>query len=158
MTCIRSSVLACTLLALVAGGAGFAHSGGHGHGIHDPHSMNPSAAMHHLHRLLMTLDLDEDQVARLHELMRERHERLEAVSERFEQEHLEVMVAVHAEDFDERSIRKASKKLAEAQLEMMLEMARLRTDIRAELTDEQKSSMDRTLRGHLQQLKQGAMR
>ena len=106
----------------------------------------------------MKLELSDEQVARLHRLMQDRHEDLDAATQRFEQEHLEVMIAVHAQDFDERAIRKAAKRLAEAQVDMMLEMGRLRSEVRSELDDEQRASLDRTLHEHLQQMQQGAMR
>jgi Spy/CpxP family protein refolding chaperone len=130
------------VLALVPASA-FAQRGPGG-----PHGGGPPEPGMHLERVLGTLNLSSDQQAAIDKILSARRDAGESDRQDMATARMALMDRIHAETFDEQAIRQAAAAVAAVEAEKAVATAKTLGEIRAVLTAEQRTQLQKALAEH----------
>ena len=136
------------LSVAVASGDSNEHRGGH-HGKYCKQSgegNHKKRMEHRLQRMTKHLQLSEEQASKVRSVFEKHSEELSALRSEKQSNRQELRASMHAENMDMTKVEKLAKKQGMLKTEKILIKAKIKSEIKAILTDEQRAKM-KTMRG-----------
>ena len=130
------AIIPATILVAQPGPGAPGFGGPHGRGF------GPDGPGFFLEHMTEELELSEGQVAELEEMLSAHRVATAELRAQARSAHEEAAKLAESETFDEAAIRAAGRKVADVQVELAVERARLRSEMHAALTPEQQAKAD----------------